>query len=77
MVHAFIMVKTGTGESEQLLAPIREIPEVTEAHIVAGVYDIVAEVDTEEVYDVLQTATGSIQGLQGVGETRTYISLDG
>ena len=76
MVHAFIMVKTGAGESEQLLAPIREIPSVTEAHIVAGVYDVIAEIDTAEVYDVLKTATTSIQGLQGVEETRTYISLD-
>jgi DNA-binding Lrp family transcriptional regulator len=76
MVHAFIMVKTGAGESERLLAPIRELETVTEAHIVAGAYDVIAEVDTDEVYEVLQTASSKVQGLQGVTDTKTYIAMD-
>jgi DNA-binding Lrp family transcriptional regulator len=76
MVHAFIMVKTGAGESEHLLEPIRELETVSEAHIVAGQYDIIVEADAEEVYDVLKTASTRIQGLQGVADTKTYISLD-
>ncbi|KTG09142.1 ArsR family transcriptional regulator [Haloprofundus marisrubri] len=76
MVHAFIMVKTGAGESEQLVAPIRDLERVGEAHIVAGAYDLIVEVDAEEVYDVLKTASSGIQGLQGVTDTKTYISLD-
>jgi DNA-binding Lrp family transcriptional regulator len=70
------MVKTGAGESEQLLGPIRELEGVTEAHIVAGAYDVIAEADAPEVYDVLRTASSGIQGLQGVSDTKTYISLD-
>jgi DNA-binding Lrp family transcriptional regulator len=77
MVHAFIMVKTGAGESEQLLEPVRGLERVTEAHIVAGAYDIIAEVDAAEVYDIMKTASSGIQGLQGVTDTKTYISLDG
>ncbi|WP_224448846.1 Lrp/AsnC ligand binding domain-containing protein [Haloprofundus salilacus] len=76
MVHAFIMVKTGAGESEQLVAPIRELERVAEAHIVAGAYDLIVEVDAEEVYDVLKTASSEVQSLQGVTDTKTYISLD-
>jgi DNA-binding Lrp family transcriptional regulator len=76
MVHAFIMITSGAGESEQLLGPIRALDGVSEAHIVAGAYDIIVEADGEEVYDIFQTATGGIQGLQGVTETKTYIALD-
>ncbi|WP_318568341.1 Lrp/AsnC ligand binding domain-containing protein [Salinigranum marinum] len=76
MVHAFIMVKTGAGESEQLLEPVRGLDLVTEAHIVAGAYDIIAEVDAAEVYDVLKVASSGIQGLQGVRDTKTYIAMD-
>ncbi|MGM0590889.1 MAG: Lrp/AsnC family transcriptional regulator [Halobacteriota archaeon] len=76
MVHAYIMVKTGAGESERLLEAIRGIEEVAEAHIVAGAYDIIVEMDAAEVYDVLKTASSSIQGLGGVTDTKTYISLD-
>jgi DNA-binding Lrp family transcriptional regulator len=76
MVHAFIMVKTGAGESEQLLDPIRSLAGVTEAHIVAGGFDIACEADAEEVYDVMKTASSGIQGLQGVVDTKTYLALD-
>ena len=76
MVHAFIMVKTGAGESEPLLGPIRDLDRVVEAHIVAGAYDIIAEVDADEVYEVLKTASSGIQGLKGVTDTKTYVCLE-
>jgi DNA-binding Lrp family transcriptional regulator len=76
MVHAFIMVKTGAGESERLIDSIRELANVTEAHIVAGAYDIIAEVDAPEVYKVLSASSTEIQGFDGVTDTKTYISMD-
>ena len=76
MVHAFIMVKTTAGTSEQLAAPIRDLETVSEAHVVAGDWDLIAEVDADEVYDVLKTASGGIQALEGVTDTKTYISMD-
>lgn len=76
MVHAVIMVKTGTGRSEDAVVAIRDIDGVTEAHVVAGEYDVIAEVEAEEVYDVLHTASSGIQGLEGVLDTKTYIALD-
>lgn len=75
MVRAFVMVKTGPGESEGLLGDVRALADVSEAHIVAGAYDIIAEVEAEEVYDVLQTASSRIQSFTGVTDTKTYISL--
>ncbi|WP_135821194.1 Lrp/AsnC family transcriptional regulator [Halostella litorea] len=75
MVHAFIMVKTAAGKSEDLLDAVRGLGQVDEAHIVAGDYDLITEVDVDEVYDVLHTASSSIQGLDGVADTKTYISM--
>jgi DNA-binding Lrp family transcriptional regulator len=76
MVHAFVMVKTGVGVSESLIDTVRELPAVTEAHIVAGEFDLIVEIGSDEVYEVLQTTTGEIQSLDGVEETKTYISLE-
>jgi DNA-binding Lrp family transcriptional regulator len=76
MVHAFVMVKTGAGESEGLIDAIRDLDNVTEAHIVAGAYDIIVEVTADEVYDVLHAASSGIQGFTGVSDTKTYISMD-
>ena len=75
MVHAFVMVKTGAGRSEAAANAIAGIEGVTEAHIVAGEFDVIAEVDGPEVYDVMHTASSSIQGLDGVVDTKTYIAL--
>lgn len=76
MVHAFVMVKTGPGKSEAMVEAAREVEAVAEAHIVAGDYDLVVEVETEEVYEVLHAASTELQGLDGIENTKTYISLD-
>ncbi|WP_254766977.1 Lrp/AsnC ligand binding domain-containing protein [Salinilacihabitans rarus] len=76
MVHAFIMVKTAAGKSEGLLADIRNLEAVSDAHIVAGNFDIIAEADVPEVYDVLHTASTDVQSLDGVTDTKTYIAMD-
>jgi DNA-binding Lrp family transcriptional regulator len=76
MVHAFIMVKTAAGKSEDLLAQIRDLDLVSAAHIVAGNYDIISEVEADEVYEVLQTASSGMQKLDGVADTKTYISMN-
>lgn len=76
MVRAFIMVKTAAGKSEELSTAIRAETGVEEAHIVAGKYDIIAEVVGSEVYDVMQSVSTGIRDLDGVVDTRTYISLD-
>jgi DNA-binding Lrp family transcriptional regulator len=76
MVDAFVMVKTGAGRSEDVVTRIRDHEAVTEAHVVAGEFDIMVEVRADEVYDVLHTASSAIQDLDGVTETRTYIALD-
>jgi DNA-binding Lrp family transcriptional regulator len=76
MVHAFVVVKTAAGKAEAMVDAAREIGAISEAHIVAGDYDIIAEVETQEVYDVLHTASSELQNLEGVEDTKTYISLD-
>lgn len=76
MVDAFIMVKTGAGRSDAVLDRIHEFASISEAHVVAGQFDIIAEATAGEVYDVLQAASSDIQSLDGVTDTRTYIALD-
>jgi len=76
MASAFIMIKTVAGKSEDLLAAVRDSEGITEAHIVAGQYDIIAEAAGEEVYDVMQSVSTRVRDLNGVADTRTYICLE-
>ncbi|MFB6361693.1 MAG: Lrp/AsnC family transcriptional regulator [Halobacteriales archaeon] len=75
MVDAVIMVRTDAGQSEETVVAVRDIEHVQEAHVVAGEFDIIAEVAAEEVTDVLHTASSNIQGLDGVLDTKTYIAM--
>lgn len=75
MVHAFIMVKTGAGASGEVSDQIQTHDGISTAHVVAGEYDIIVEVGSDEVDDVLQTVAGRIGTVAGVTDTKTYISL--
>jgi len=76
MASAFIMIQTVAGKSEELLDAVRSSAGITEAHIVAGQYDIIAEATGEEVYDVMQSVSTRVRDLDGVADTRTYICLE-
>lgn len=67
---------TGAGTAREVLAHIRELDEVLKADIVAGQFDIIAEVETESEQDLLSLVTDEIQGLSGVGRTSSCIVLE-
>ena len=75
MVHSFIMVRSGAGAANDVRDAVAELQGVEAAHVVAGQYDIIAEVGGTEVHDVLETVSSRIGTVDGVTETRTYISL--
>lgn len=75
MVRSFVMVETAAGSSEQLLGRLESVEGVHDAHIVAGNYDIIAEIEAPEVYDILSTVSGAVHDLEGVTETKTYIAM--
>lgn len=76
MVHAYVMVATGSGMSPEVLASVEEFEYVTEGHIIAGEWDLVVEVDAERVYEVLKLVSSEIGTVDGVESTRTYIVLE-
>ena len=76
MVRAYTTIITGRGASEDAIAAIRDLAGVTEAHIVSGDFDIVAEIEGETVRDLQKIVTGGIHEIEGVGTTRTYIQMD-
>lgn len=76
MPNAYLAVHTAAGTSPSVLAALEDIDEVVEAHVVAGNYDLIVELEAEATGDLLPVVTRGIQGIEGVGATRTYIVLD-
>lgn len=76
MVRAYVMVKVAAGEADPLVEAVRSQQHVTEAHVVAGDYDVIAEAEAPEVADLLGPTVDGIRGLADVVDTRTYICLE-
>lgn len=76
MPNAYLAIHTAAGTSPDVLAALQDIEEVADAHIVAGNYDLIVELVAAETSDLLPIVTREIQGIDGVGATRTYIVLD-
>ena len=75
MVHAYVMVRTEAGAPQDVRAALLEQDAVSEAHVVAGDYDLIVEVEATAVSEVLDVATEQIQALDGVTETKTYVAM--
>ncbi|NUB89914.1 Lrp/AsnC ligand binding domain-containing protein [Haloterrigena sp. SYSU A558-1] len=76
MSHAFVMIDVATGMSEAVCESVREVDGVVEAHVVAGDFDVVVELEGERPHDLLSTVTSAVRPLEDVGTTRTYVCLD-
>ena len=76
MVTAYIMVKANTGEADRLRREISEIDGVERANIVAGDVDLIVKVSVDSTEDVKEIAATTIQNIDGVEDTQTYISMD-
>lgn len=76
MVRAFVMVKADSVDADTVLEAVLGVEGVTEAHVVAGDFDIIAEIEAEEVYDVLGAAATDVRSIDGVVDTKTYVALE-
>lgn len=76
MVRAYVTITTRAGTSRDLVGALRALDAVRQADIVAGEFDIVAQVEADTEHDLLVLVTDAIQGLEGVGRTSTCIVLE-
>ena len=76
MPKAYLAVHTAAGTSPAVRSALMEIEAVTDAHVVAGNYDLIVELDAPTTGELLPVVTREIQGIDGVGATRTYIVLE-
>jgi len=77
MSTAFVLVSTEIGAEREVLEKLREFPEVAEAYIVYGVYDLVVKVKVERPEDLKEVVTSKIRRLEKVRSTLTMIAVEG
>jgi DNA-binding Lrp family transcriptional regulator len=70
---AFVVINAEIGSESEVLKVLKAIPEVKEAHMVYGVYDIIARIETETMQDLKDTISWKIRRLDKVRSTLTMI----
>lgn len=75
-MRAYVMITTVSERSPDIVARIRALETVKQADIVAGSFDIIAEVEAGSERELLALVTEDIQSIEGVGRTNTSIVLE-
>ncbi len=73
MATAYVLINVEIGAEDEVLRNLDPISEVKEAHLVYGVYDIIAIIETETMQDLKDTISWKIRRLDKVRTTLTMI----
>lgn len=73
---AYILINTEFESEREVLEAIRKIESVKEAHVVQGVYDIVAKIEVENMNKLKETVNWKLRRLNKVKSTLTMIIMD-
>ena len=73
MPIAFILINAELGKEDMVLALVRALPEVKEAYMIYGVYDIIIKVEAETAQAIKDTVFSKIRRIENVRSTITMI----
>ena len=74
---AYVLINTDTGYEDEVLHELKKTPNITEAYVVYGVYDIVAKVEAETMDRLKEVITLNMRRLEKVRSTLTMIIVMG
>ena len=73
MPIAFILINAELGKEDRVLALVRALPEVKEANMVYGVYDIIIKVEAETTQAIKDVVFSKIRRIDNVRSTITMM----
>jgi len=76
MALAFVLINSEIGGEDEILEELKKVENVKEAHIVYGVYDIVAKVEAETMDKLKNVITWKVRRLDKVRSTLTMIVVE-
>jgi len=73
---AFVFMNIDAGGEQDVLKALRSIENVKEAHLVYGVYDLVARIEAETMDKLKEIVTWKVRRLDKVRSTLTTIVME-
>ncbi len=76
MPMAFVLINAEIGSEDSVVKELKGVPQVKEAYMVYGVYDIVAKVAADSMDKLKEIITWKIRRLNKVKSTLTMIVIE-
>lgn len=76
MPMAFVFMNIDAGGEQEVLKELRNIQNVKEAHLVYGVYDLVARIEAETMDKLKEIVTWKVRRLDKIRSTLTTIVME-
>ena len=77
MPSAYVLINTEIGFEDSVLKELKKVPNIKEAYVSYGVYDIVAQADAESMDKLKDIISLHIRRLDRVRSTLTMIIMEG
>lgn len=75
MAAAYVLVSVEPGKNKDVIAALRGVPGVKQAHVCWGQPDIIAFVDVGDERTLAETVLTRIQAIPGVRSTETHVVI--
>lgn len=72
-ISAYVLIKLKPGTAGEVLKTLKKFPEISEAHMVTGIYDIVITVRVNDLKALGDLVAERIHEIEGVSSTVTCI----
>lgn len=77
MKKAFVLINCDLGKEKNILTALRDMNQIKEAHGTWGAFDIIAEVNSDDVESLRETITWKIRKLPSIRATLTLMAIEG
>ena len=75
MATAYVLLNTGLGAETEVMKDMKMIVEIKEAHLIYGVYEIIARIEAETMEDLKNIISWKVRRINRVRSTLTMITV--
>ncbi|GBD14257.1 hypothetical protein HRbin25_00129 [bacterium HR25] len=75
MIKAYVLIVADPARTKMVAEEVRRIPQVVEAYQVMGPFDIVAELEVENLTDIPPILGERIRKIEGIQSTTSLVAL--
>ena len=76
MATAYILINSEIGKEQEVQGHLLKLPNVVEAYVLYGVYDLIAKIEAEDTATLKNIVTQNLRDLENFRSTMTMICVE-